>query len=102
MFLLLNKIAISSAYAYTFYNEGFKNLIINDMPLQMNPWFNKEFKISYKKLDKSMLNYYKDQKIKFILIGSDYDKFPYYKNFIDKNFRKIFTSNLDYFVFEMN
>ena len=98
----LNKIAISSAYAYTFYNEGFKNLIINDTPLQMNPWFNKELKISYKKLDNSMLNYYKDQKIKFILIGSDYDKFPYYKNFIDKNFRKIFTSNLDYFVFEMN
>ena len=98
----LNKIAISSAYAYTFYNEGFKNLIINDTPLQMNPWFNKELKIEYKNLDKSMLNYYKNQKIKYILIGSDYDKFPFYKDFIDKNFRKIFTSNLNYFVFEMN
>ena len=92
------KLLVNSIFSLAIYKSGFKNLIIYDTPLVMQPWLSDNLiKLDdFENFEKQFVNYYKLLKIDYLI--SDHIVYNNKKTFLkllDNNFDLITIKKLD-------
>ena len=92
-----DKLLVNSIFSLAIYKSGFKNIVIYDTPLVMQPWIKDNENLDdFGKFEREFVKYYKSLNIDYFI--SDHIVHKNQKTFyrlINNNFELLFNKNLD-------